>query len=176
MSRYFLISCALLSGCVVGPRYSQPATDVPAKFASKAEGTVSAEVEAEWWRLLHDSQLNGLIRDAEVRNLDLKVAEARLKEARALFRQARFDLYPTVTSEAGYTNTRESKARSISGRAASSELHDLALDASYELDFFGRVRRSIQAARATEEAVDAQRDALLIDLRSEVAINYLLVR
>lgn len=161
---------------MVGPRYSQPATDVPAKFASKAEGTVSAEVEAEWWRLLHDSQLNGLIRDAEVRNLDLKVAEARLKEARALFRQARFDLYPTVTSEAGYTNTRESKARSISGRAASSELHDLALDASYELDFFGRVRRSIQAARATEEAVDAQRDALLIDLRSEVAINYLLVR
>ncbi len=176
MSRPLLISCALLSGCVVGPRYSQPATDVPGKFASKAAGTVSADVEAEWWRRLNDSQLNGLIRDAEARNLDLKVAEARLKEARALFREARFDLFPTVTSEAGYTNTRESKARSFSGKAGSSELHEVALDATWELDFFGRVRRSIQAARATEEAVAAQRDALLIDLRSEVAINYLLVR
>ncbi len=177
MSRPLLVSCALLSGCVVGPRYSQPATDLPTKFASKAAGTVSAEVEAEWWRRLNDSQLNGLIRDAEARNLDLKVAEARLKEARALFREARFDLFPTVTSEAGYTNYRESKARAlVGGSALSGELHQVGLDATWELDFFGRVRRSIQAARATEEAVTAQRDALLIDLRSEVAINYLMVR
>ena len=176
MSRYFLLPCAFLSGCVVGPHYQEPASHAPASFASTAAGTVSDSVEAGWWKGLHDSQLNRLIGQAETQNLDLKVAEARLKEARALWRQARFDLVPTVRSEAGYTNTRVSKARSFGGQAASSELHEAALDATWELDFFGRVRRSIEAARATEEAVAAQRDALLIDLRSEVAVNYLLVR
>ena len=176
MSRYLLLSGALLSGCVVGPRYQEPAANAPSSFASKAAGSVSASVESDWWKRLNDSQLNGLIAQAESRNLDLKVAEARLKEARALWRQARFDLLPTVRSEAGYTNTRLSKARSAGGTPVSTELHEAALDATWELDFFGRVRRSVEAAKATEDAVTAQRDALLIDLRSEVAVNYLLLR
>lgn len=176
MSRYLLLPCALLAGCVVGPRYQEPNPDAPGHFASKTAGSVSASVDADWWRKLNDSQLNSLIGQADSQNLDLKVAEARIKEARALYRQARFDLFPTVTSEAGYTNSRASKARSVTGKAASSELYEGALDATWELDFFGRVRRSIKAARATEEAVAAERDALLIDLRAEVATNYLLLR
>ena len=176
MSRYLLLFGALLSGCVVGPRYQEPAANAPAKFAATTAGSYSGAVESNWWRQLNDSQLNALVAQAEAQNLDLKVAEARLKEARALWRQARFDLIPTVRSEGGYTNTRVSKAKSFFGNAASSELHDVGLDASWELDFFGRVKRSVEAARATEEGVAAERDALLIDLRSEVALNYLLVR
>ncbi|MDB6140141.1 MAG: NodT family efflux system outer rane lipoprotein [Verrucomicrobiaceae bacterium] len=178
MSRpcYFLVPCALLSGCLVGPHYHEPASNVPGSFASKADGAVTASVEAGWWKRLNDPLLNNLINQSDAQNLDLKVAEARIKEARALYREARYDLFPRVTSEAGYTNTRTSKARSLTGKAASSELYEGALDASWELDFFGRVRRSINAAHATEEAIAAERDALLIDLRSEVATNYLMLR
>ncbi len=177
MSRYFLLTAVvLLEGCVVGPKYQEPNPNAPSKFASKVSGAVPAAVEEGWWKKLNDAQLNGLIRDVEAQNFDLKAAEARLKEARALWRQARLDLFPTVTSEAGYTNSRVSKAKSFTGKASSSELYEVALDATWELDFFGRVRQEVRAARANEESLAAERDALLIDLRSEVAINYLLVR
>ena len=79
MSRYLLLTGALLSGCVVGPRYQEPAANAPSSFASKSAGSVSASVEADWWKRLNDSQLNGFIAEAEAQNLDLKVAEARLK-------------------------------------------------------------------------------------------------
>lgn len=176
MSRSLLLSCALLTGCVVGPHYSAPKTGAPAHFASKTDAAVAKSPENRWWKRLRDSQLNGLIVQAEEQNRDLKAAAARLKEARALWREARFALLPTVTSEAGYTNSQISKAQSITGTGGSTELYEAALDASWELDFWGRVRRSIVAAKATEEAVAAQRDAVLIDLRAEVAMNYLLLR
>ena len=176
MYRHFVLLAALLTGCVVGPRYQEPAANAPSSFASKTAGSTSDGVASAWWKRLNDSQLNALVAQAESQNLDLKVAEARLKEARALWRQAKFDLIPTVTSDASYTNSRVSKAKSPFGHAASTELHEVGLDATWELDFFGRVKRSVDAARATEEGVAAERDALLIDLRSEVALNYLLVR
>ena len=176
MSRFFLALCAVLTGCVVGPRYSQPNAGAPAKFASKTDSAVSKAAENQWWKRFHDSELNSLIAQAEAQNRDLKAAAARLKEARALWREARFDLVPTVTTDAGYTDNKISKALSVSGLAKNSQLYEGAIDASWELDFWGRVRRSVLAAKETEEAVTAQRDALLIDLRAEVAMNYLLLR
>jgi multidrug efflux system outer membrane protein len=176
MARFLLLLSTLLAGCVVGPRYHAPEPSAPGKFASKPDNATTSTVDATWWKRLHDAQLNSLIAQAVQQNRDLKVAEARLKEARALWTQARLDLLPTVQSEAGYTNTRSSKARSFGGESASSELHEAGLDASWELDLFGRVRRSILAAKATEEAVAAERDALLIALRAEVASNYMLLR
>ena len=176
MSRLLLLSGVLLSGCVVGPRYQEPTPGAPSRFASATNGSTSGVVDEGWWKKLNDPQLNSLIRQMQADNLDLKVSEARLREARALWRQARFDLVPTVTSDAGYTNTRVSKAKGLFGKPVSTELHDIGLDASWELDLYGRVRRSVEAARATEEGLAAQRDALLVDLRSEMAVNYLLVR
>ena len=176
MARFILLLSTLLAGCVVGPRYRAPESKAPASFASKPDNAVTASVEAAWWTRLHDAQLNALIAEAGQQNRDLKIAEARLKEARALWTQARFDLLPTVRSAAGYTLSRTSKARSFASEADSSELHEVALDSSWELDLFGRVRRAIQAAKATEEAVAAERDAVLVALRAEVASNYLLLR
>lgn len=175
-SRLLLIPGALLAGCVAGPNYQEPKSDVPGKFATRPDNAVSAGVEANWWKRLGDSQLNALVIQAEQQNHDLKIAMARLKEARALWTEARYDLLPTVTSGAGYSNGQTSKALSQAGRAVRSELHEAGLDATWELDLFGRVRRSIKAAKATEEAVEAERDAVLIALRAEVASNYLLMR
>lgn len=175
-TRSLLLVCTLLSGCVAGPGYVEPRPDVPGKFASQPGSAVSAAVEASWWKRLNDAQLNSLVVEAEEQNRDLKVAMARLKEARALWTQARFDLLPTVRSDAGYSNTQTSAAQSFTGKASRSELHEAALDASWELDLFGRVRRTIEAAKATEDAVAAERDAVLIALRAEVASNYLLLR
>jgi outer membrane protein, multidrug efflux system len=175
MSRCLLFLPVLLAGCVVGPTYVEPQPESPTNFSTKPAGT-SANGGTSWWRRFNDNQLNSLISQAEDQNRDLKIAEARIKEARALWTQARYDLLPTVTSGAGYTNTQTSKARSVSGTSQRAELHDIGLDATWELDLYGRVKNLVKAARATEEAMQAERDALMIALRAEVATNYLLLR
>ena len=175
MTRSLALFPLLLVGCTVGPRYQEPKPDVPGSFATKLAGA-STSAESQWWKRFNDSQLNSLITQAEEQNRDLKVADARLKEARARWTQARYDLLPTVNSGAGYSNSQASKAQSFSDSTQRSELYDAGLDATRELDLYGRVRNAVKAARATEEAVQAERDALLIALRAEVAVNYLLLR
>jgi multidrug efflux system outer membrane protein len=175
MSRYLLLFPLLLASCTVGPHYQEPNPNAPDAFASKP-GSATTAVESQWWKRFNDAQLNAVVVQAEQQNRDLKLAEARLKEARALWTQARLDLLPTVRSGAGYTNGQVSKARSLSGESIRTELYEAGLDATWELDLVGRVRRSVKAAKATEEAVAAERDALLIALRAEVASNYLLLR
>src|SRR6476620_694887 len=114
MSRYLLLFPLLLASCTVGPLYQEPNPNAPDAFASKPGSTTTA-VESQWWKRFNDAQLNALVVQAEQQNRDLKLAEARLKEARALWTQARLDLLPTVRSQAGYTNGQISKARSLSG-------------------------------------------------------------
>ncbi|MBP6600957.1 MAG: efflux transporter outer membrane subunit [Verrucomicrobiales bacterium] len=171
---YLLI--LLVSGCSVGPHYVATEPNVPAAFASQPASPTVSEIDAEWWKKFHDETLNSLLSQAESENRDLKIAQARLREARALWTAARFDLVPTVTSSAGYSNLKTTGSRSSVDTGRNYDLHEVALDATWELDLFGRVRHSIKAARATEEAVAAERDALLIALRAEVAVNYLLLR
>ncbi len=102
----------LLSGCMtVGPDYKTPQTQMPEAFANQTQEGMSAEgVETLWWRGFNDAQLNQLIALTLVNNHDLRIATARLREARALRSETAYDRYPTVTSEASYTRQRLSKA------------------------------------------------------------------
>lgn len=177
MARFvLLLPIALLPACSVGPHYVQTEPAVPASFASIPGTATVATVDAEWWALFRDPMLVELIDRAESQNRDLRVAEARLLEARSLWTAARFDLAPIATSRAAYTNLQTSGSRSTFDNGRNYDLHEVGLDATWELDLFGRVRHSIKAARATEEAVAAQRDALLLSVRAEVALHYLLLR
>jgi len=177
MTRFcFLLLMALLTACSVGPRYVEIEPAVPVAFATKPVTATVSTVDADWWRLFRDAALDDLIARAETQNRDLRIAEARLLEARSLWTAARFDLAPIATGRAGYTNLQTSGSRTASDTGRNYDLHEVGLDATWELDLFGRVRHSIKAARATEEAVAAERDALLIALRAEVAVNYLLLR
>ncbi|MEQ1838764.1 MAG: efflux transporter outer membrane subunit [Verrucomicrobiales bacterium] len=177
MVRFFLLFLFTSQlGCSVGPHYMLTEPDVPASFATTPEIATVATVDADWWKLFRDPVLCEMISRVECQNRDLRVAEARLLEARSLWKAARFEILPIATSRAAYTNIQTSGARSNFDSGRNFDLHEVGLDATWELDLFGRVRHSIKAARATEEALAAQRDALLLSLRAEVALNYLLLR
>lgn len=173
-----LVPCllGLLSGCVVGPDYQRPPLQAPAAFANQTQEGLSTDgVETLWWRGFQDHTLNQLVDQALAHNHDLRVATARLREARALRLETTFDRYPTVTSQAAYTRERTSEALAPM-RDRDIELYDAGFDASWELDFFGRVRRSIEASTAVVEAAEASRQDVMVSLLAEVARNYFELR
>lgn len=178
MPALLVVALGAASGCQVGPKYQAPKATAPAAFGNLLANATTNQVEAEWWRGLQDEKLTRLVQQASTNNHDLKIFTARLLEARALWREARFDYYPTATANASYQNSQSSLAtnpnESRSGRHR--QLYQAGLDASWELDLFGAVRRSVDAAKATVEAVEADRDSVLVSVRAEVAINYLLLR
>lgn len=167
----------LLSSCNVGPVFIKPETAVNPRFTNSNQGGYrnDAAVSA-WWRKFNDAKLNSLIDRAFANNHDLRIAAARVDEARALRRVARFDYFPTVTSDASYLNQRNSITQSFAGRSRSSELYDVGLDATYELDFWGRVRNNNKAALAELGTTEAVRNDTLVLLSAEVARNYLELR
>jgi multidrug efflux pump len=167
----------LLSGCVtVGPDYHAPQTQMPEAFANQAqEGLSTGGVETSWWRGFQDNTLNQLVDQALAHNHDLRVATARIREARALLSETTFDRYPTVTSQASFTRQRLSEAVLPTGDR-DIELYEAGFDASWELDFFGRVRRSIEASAADVGAAEANRRDVLVSLLAEVARDYFELR
>ncbi len=175
-----LLPCllGLLSGCMtVGPDYKAPQMQVPDAFANQAQEGLSADgVEMLWWRGFQDDRLNQLVALTLAHNHDLRVATARLREARALRSQAGFDRYPTVTSRGSYTRERLSKAQTFPGADRDVELYDVGFDTTWELDFFGRVRRSIEASSADAGAAEANRRDVTVSLLGEVARNYFQLR
>lgn len=172
-----LLAIALASGCAVGPDYRRPATAEPAAFVHASVGQPGG-IETNWWRGFNDPVLEGLVNTASTNNHDLRIASARLHEARALWTSARFDFAPTITGDNYYLNTRDSVAtkpkETRDGRH--NEVYRVGFDATWELDLWGRVRRNVEAARATVEAVRATRDDVLVAVRAEVAANYLELR
>jgi multidrug efflux system outer membrane protein len=171
-----LALAALLGGCAVGPDYHRPETQAPAAFANAADvAATNGSPDPTWWRGFNDPLLERLIEQASTNNYDLKLAQARLREARALWTEARFDYVPTVRSAASYEKEQLSKD-DARGRDRRSELYRVGFDATWELDIWGAVRRNVEAARATVESVEATRDDVLVSVRAEVALNYIQLR
>ena len=168
-----------LSACAVGPDYGRPAPPVSATPAfvsfDQSLETLTAPPDA-WWRLYDDPALDALIRESFAANYDLKTAEANLSAARAILEGARVARYPATEVVASATYGRDANTNAIlelTGRRPTTDwLYDALLDVSYEVDLFGRVRRSIEAARAHEGAVAAARDALKVTIAAETARAY----
>ena len=176
-----LCASVLFSGCAVGPNYKPPQTSVAASFANAPTNAASADETAlaAWWKGFEDAKLNDLVDRAIAHNHDLRIATANLQEARALRRLTTFDLAPTVQGNAGYQNGLLSKSAALPGAsrgARESELYEASFDATWELDFFGRVRRSVQAASAQLGSVEATRLDVLVSVTSEIARNYFELR
>ena len=174
------VSLALLAGCAVGPNYKQPQTFVAASFANSPTNAivVDAAMLATWWKGFNDPRLDSLIEQTISQNHDLRIATANLKEARALRRLTTFDLAPTVQANALYDNRLLSKSAAPNMPRDKRELEffDAGFDATWELDLFGHVRRSVQAANAQVAATEADRLDVLVSLTAEVARNYLELR
>src|SRR5258707_6740072 len=172
-----LLPMIILAGCAVGPNYKSPQMSVANSFGNSLTNVVSADEAAlaAWWKGFKDVRLNRLVDRAIAHNHDIRIATANLKEARALRRLTTFDLAPTVQANAGYENGLLSKAAAFPGASRGTrefELYDASFDATWELDLFGRVRRSVQAANAQLGSVDATRLDVLVSLIAEVARNY----
>lgn len=166
-----------LVGCAVGPDYRRPATPTPTTFANGISDT-NTPIATNWWHNFNDPTLERLISLASTNNHDLRLAQARLQEARALWTAARFDYAPTVISDNYYQNTQASIATQpgVGRQGRTMELYRVGFDATWELDLWGKTRRNVEAARATVAAVAASRDDILVSVRAEVAANYLELR
>jgi outer membrane protein, multidrug efflux system len=174
-----LISAGLLNGCAVGPDYQAPAANVPTAFANAAHAEFSErDVEVSWWKSFNDTQLIALVDQALQHNYDLKAARANLAEARALYLESGLSLLPTVTSHANYTEQKRSTGSMNNRNFVPRELklYNTGFDASWELDFFGRVRRNVEASNDEVEAQDASLRDISVSLIAEVARNYFELR
>lgn len=174
-----LLALSLLAGCNVGPKFHKPETKVNAKFGGQSQGGYkSEEAIVDWWRKFNDPQLNTLVSRALASNPDLKIAAARVEEAKALRSSVRLDYFPTVTSAAGYTNRKESLAQTngLTFGPRSVEIYSAGFDATWELDIWGRVRHSNRAAVADVATAEATRHDTMVILTSEVARAYVELR
>ena len=168
-----------LSGCAAGPNYRAPQTKVNAAFANASlTNTAPGETAITWWQGFNDARLNSLVERALATNQDLRIATARVRQARALRTETVLGAAPIVTTEGGYTKQTSSKdaARGLPRPQRELELFDAGFDATWELDLFGRVRRSIQASTAQVAAAEEERRDVLVSLISEVARNYFELR
>ena len=165
----------LLAACAVGPDYTPaptpPAGDGAFTAATPASATTAATPGA-WWRLYDDPTLDDLIGQAFAANTDLRVATANLRRARAVLTEARGARFPTTTASGSAVEARQTVATANGPVPFSSEFYRLGFDASYEIDLYGRVTRSIEAARADAEAEAAARDTAVISVAAETARAY----
>lgn len=169
----------LLAGCTVGPDHVRPELATGDSFLraeAPAASTPSSDVstEAAFWRRFEDPLLSGLVDDALRANHDLRIGLARLDQARALSRQSRLDLFPTITAEAGASESRASadQAPGVPRADRDTPSRDAAALLSWELDLFGRVRRGVQAQRADSDAIAADLAALQVSVVAELAQAY----
>ncbi|QPK64754.1 efflux transporter outer membrane subunit [Methylomonas sp. LL1] len=173
------LSASLLSACAVGPDYQMPATNPPDAFANASPGGFSGHaVEISWWKSFNDAQLTALVEQALAHNYDLQAAQANLREARALYLESGLNLAPTITSHANYTESKRSVG-SMNNRAfvpRELKLYSTGFDAFWEVDFFGRVRRSVEASSDEVDAQEASLRDVGVSLIAEVARNYFELR
>jgi NodT family efflux transporter outer membrane factor (OMF) lipoprotein len=168
-----------LAACALGPNYKPPAppAGADAPWTSLQPGAEApAAAPDDWWRLYDDAALDGYEREALDANQDIAVAEANLAASRALLEAARAGQYPSTTSSFGAIYGRDPTTNEIlelTGRPPTTIwLFDALIDSSYELDLFGRVRRTIEAAHADTAAVAAARDDLKVTVAAETARAY----
>ena len=168
-----------LTGCAaVGPDYARVEPQMPDEWHAELQsgltaGSLEFATLAYWWSTLNDAELDSLVARAVKGNLDLKNARARVREARALRGISKANLFPTLDAAASASKQRSSEN---SGTGTESKLYTADFDAGWELDVFGGVRRSVEAAQASLEATQEDLYNVLVSLLAEVALNYVEVR
>ena len=174
-STLVVIAAALLSACAVGPDYRAPDTAATPFVAAQGAGVNEQPFEAAWWEQFRDPTLDGLIERALTDDLDLRIALARVEEARAFLGAARRDRWPAVSTEIARTESRQQQP-GLSTERVDVESYDAGFATLWELDLFGRVRRGVEAATAdADAAVAGLRDAQVL-VAAEVARNYVELR
>jgi outer membrane protein, multidrug efflux system len=180
-----LAGIAFAGGCVVGPDYHPAPANAPAAWISPLPDgiTHSTTAASSWWTSFNDVELESLIQRAARSNLDLRVAEARLRQARAVRGGSEADFRPAVDATGSYARAKQSQNQPFFGALPlppnfpfEYNVYQVGFDASWEIDLFGGKRRALEAATAEwEGAIEARNDAM-VSLLAEVARNYVELR
>jgi outer membrane protein, multidrug efflux system len=178
-----LVALTLFAGgCTVGPDFQRPETDVPARWSrgSQAAAGVSqaatGEKLARWWTVFGDPMLESLAQRAAAANLDLLLAEARIRQSRAAAAAVGADLGPTLDGSASYRRSHSTTTTGGQTSSATTDQYQAGFDAGWEIDIFGGRRRNLEAARADLLAAEESRRDVLVSLMAEVARDYILLR
>ena len=179
----------LAAGCTVGPKYKKPPVamtpaykEPPPDSFKEGQGWKTADpgdqkLKGKWWEIFGDPQLNQLEEELTISNETLKVAEARFRQARAQIRFNRAAQFPTISTSPGISSLRDSAHRPYF-TSATSATGDFILpfDLSYEIDLWGRVRRTVAAAREEAQATAADLETASLSLHAELAMDYFELR
>jgi len=176
----YMLSVLVLSlgGCMVGPDYVRPTIETPQNWRIEEKEAKDLS-NSSWWEQLNDPVLNDLVATALKENKDLLIAAARIEEFAGRYGFTRSGLFPQVGAGAAYSRQGDSKNvenAPASGYNFNYDMFQTTLNASWELDLWGRVRRSTEAARAELLASEEGRRAVILSLVSSVAASYINLR
>jgi multidrug efflux system outer membrane protein len=173
----------LLAGCAMGPNYQRPeATTIPESYTGPSDGWKIASPQAHlpkgaWWEIFGDPELNRLEAEASTANQDLKAAAARFEQARAVADVARAGLFPRIGVSFQPLWQHDSENRPVGGKPGEDYVtFTVPFDLSYEIDLWGRVRRTVEAATAQREASADDLASLTLSTQAEIAADYFTIR
>lgn len=187
MARRLIAACLALAGgaCALGPNYKRPSVPVPAAWRDLPAGEAQSLANAPWWDVFDDPQLQELVRVALVENKDLKIAVERIEEARARYGFTRADLWPKVDASATAGRLRFNSSSLLHtpegeqdqpGSSTETSIYAASADVSWEIDFFGRVRRASEAQNALFLGTQEARRSAVLTLVADVARAYFELR
>ncbi|MHA6895809.1 AdeC/AdeK/OprM family multidrug efflux complex outer membrane factor [Ralstonia pseudosolanacearum] len=183
-----LAACALMTACAVGPDYKRPSADVPQQYKETAGdwkvGTPSdAIARGKWWEIFGDAQLNALEEQVAAANQNILVAEAQYRQAQALVQSARAQFFPTISASASGSRSRSVRTTTTNadgsvstGSPSISNAQSLTLDASWELDLWGRIRRTVESNKASADASAGDLASALLSAQATLAQDYFQLR
>ncbi|MCL2310499.1 MAG: efflux transporter outer membrane subunit [Proteobacteria bacterium] len=183
--RWWLLPTVLLAGCAVGPDYVRPQLDIPTAYSEPATGwkhayPASAQLDAIWWTAYGDEALNGLMSAIDLDNQNLKAAEARYRQAQALLRASTSSLFPTLNANASVGRSQSANlgndANSSGSQRGPTNQYNFSLGASWDVDLWGGVRRSIEAQAANAQVSEAQLAALRLSTQTMLLQTYIALR
>jgi len=178
-----LASVLSIAGCAVGPKYNRPAVEIPPAYKEVGDWKPAQPNEQNlggaWWQLFQDRQLNALEDQINVSNQNLKAAEAQYTQARAVLRYYRADYYPSIGAGAAATRNRISDNRPpghLSSNGATYNDYQIPVELSYELDVWGRVRKTVESQREQAQASAADLATINLSLHAQLAMFYFQAR
>jgi NodT family efflux transporter outer membrane factor (OMF) lipoprotein len=183
-----VLSLFALANCSVGPKYKVPTLATPSAYKEpppaeykedagwKTAQPADAVIRPKWWETFQDPKLNELEEQIEPANQTLKAAEARFRQARAMIKFNRADQFPTISTAPSVVNAHASANTAFAGAGRGYNDFTLPIDLNYEVDLWGRVRHSVEAAREEFQATAGDLQTVNLSLHSELAVDYFELR
>ena len=174
------LAAVALSGCMMGPNYSRPSADAPQTYKEAAGWKVAQPQDnvprGNWWSIFGDAKLDELEAQVDINNQNIKVAEANVRQAQALSQIARASLFPMVNADASATRSKPSTGGRAVNRPGIANTYNVALNASWEIDLWGEIRRNVESHEAGQQASVANLEVARLSAQALLAQDYWLLR